>query len=45
MAFLGAQRRIPDGQFTTTIYGYIKDQKYNEAITILQQELQVRGAF
>lgn len=41
MAFFGQQQsRIPDGQFTSTIYGYIKDQKYDEAITILQQELQ-----
>uniref|UniRef100_A0A7S0YW97 Tetratricopeptide repeat protein 30 n=1 Tax=Polytomella parva TaxID=51329 RepID=A0A7S0YW97_9CHLO len=34
------QRSIADGQYTQTIYNLIKDQKFHEAISILQQELQ-----
>jgi hypothetical protein len=41
MAFLSPQRRIADGQFTQTIYGFIKEQKFSEAIAALQAELQV----
>lgn len=40
MAFFSPQRRIADGQFTQTIYGYIKEQKFTEAIAALQAELQ-----
>lgn len=31
---------LPDGQYTTTIYTAIKEQRYSEAIDILQMELQ-----
>ncbi|CAJ0946381.1 unnamed protein product, partial [Mesorhabditis belari] len=31
---------IKDGEFTSTIYGMIKDGKYNEVMRILQYELQ-----
>ena len=31
---------LPDGQYTTTIYAAIKEQRYNEAIDILVLELQ-----
>merc|ERR1719409_1517551 len=34
------QRAIPEGQYTATIYGYIKEQKYDEAARTLQFELQ-----
>lgn len=39
-SYFNQQRPIPDGQYTQTIYGYIKDQKYKEAIANLQQQLQ-----
>jgi hypothetical protein len=39
--FGGAQRRIPEGQFTQTIYTLIKEHKLNEAIAHLTVELQV----
>jgi len=35
-----AARQIPDGQYTSSIYGLIKDQKYSDAISILNMELQ-----
>ena len=38
----GQQRRIPDGQFTQTLYSLIKDHKFAEAVGHLQIELQVR---
>lgn len=41
MAYFGAQRRIPEGQCTQTIYTLIKEQKFQEAITHLNIELQV----
>ncbi|KAK6045313.1 hypothetical protein COOONC_17182, partial [Cooperia oncophora] len=31
---------IKDGEFTSTIYGMIKEGKYNEVIRILQYEVQ-----
>lgn len=31
---------MPDGQYTQTVYTLIKDQKYNEVINILNNELQ-----
>eukprot|EP00878_Enallax_costatus_P023017 GHUV01024462.1.p1 GENE.GHUV01024462.1~~GHUV01024462.1.p1 ORF type:complete len:609 (+),score=194.63 GHUV01024462.1:460-2286(+) len=41
MAYLDSrQRPVPDGQMTQTIYGYIRDQKFEDAIQALQQELQ-----
>ena len=33
-------KQIADGQYTMVIYGLLKDQKYNEAIAILNSELQ-----
>jgi tetratricopeptide repeat protein 30 len=30
---------VPDGQYTQTIYSLIRDQKYKEVITILNNEL------
>jgi tetratricopeptide repeat protein 30 len=39
MATYGAANRVSDGQFTATVYGYIKEQKYNEAIAVLEPEL------
>jgi hypothetical protein len=41
MAAFRQQRRVPEGQLTQTIYGLIRDQKFNEAIEVLQQEQQV----
>ena len=32
---------VPDGQYTSTIYGSIKEQKYDEAVRLLTFELQV----
>ena len=43
MAYYGQLRPIPEGNFTQTIYGLIKENKMGEAIAYLQQELQVRG--
>lgn len=40
MALYGSQRRIADGQFTQTVYGYIQNQRFTDAVQILQQELQ-----
>ncbi|KAK9814353.1 hypothetical protein WJX72_004394 [[Myrmecia] bisecta] len=36
----GPQQRIPDGKFTQTIYGFIRDGKFPDAIQALQYELQ-----
>lgn len=33
-------RQLPDGQYTQVVYTLIKDQKYNEVITLLSNELQ-----
>lgn len=41
MAFYGQQRKMAEGQFTQTIYGLIRDQKFAEAIQHLNIELQV----
>ncbi|PNH03474.1 Tetratricopeptide repeat protein 30A [Tetrabaena socialis] len=38
--FQQPQRPIADGQYTQTIYTLIKDQKFAEAITYLQYQLQ-----
>lgn len=40
MAFYGQQRKMIEGQFTQTIYGLIRDQKFGEAIAHLTIELQ-----
>jgi hypothetical protein len=44
MAFLDQQplRAIPDGQITQTVYGYIRDHKWQDAVEVLQAQLQVR---
>eukprot|EP01043_Picozoa_sp_COSAG02_P029978 COSAG02_NODE_1892_length_10483_cov_5.538424_3_plen_665_part_00 len=36
----GVMTRIPDGQYTSTVYGMIRDGKYQEVIRILNNELQ-----
>ena len=33
------QSRIPEGQKTKIIYGFIKDQRWDDAIRVLNQEL------
>jgi tetratricopeptide repeat protein 30 len=33
-------RQLPDGQYTQVVYTLIKEQKYNEVITLLSNELQ-----
>jgi len=33
-------RQIPDGEYTKIVYTLIKDQKYQEVITLLNNELQ-----
>ena len=40
MSAAGGPRRIPDGQYTTVVYGLIKDGKYDEAVKILNPLLQ-----
>jgi len=35
-----AATQVKEGEYTTTIYGLIKNQKFNEAIQILSQELE-----
>jgi tetratricopeptide repeat protein 30 len=37
---VSGQRRIAEGQFTSTVYGLIRDLKYDEAIKILTGQLQ-----
>ena len=37
---LQAKVGMEGGSYTTTIYGYIRDQNYDEALRILQIELQ-----
>jgi len=32
--------QVKEGEYTTTIYGMIKNQKFHEAIQILSQELE-----
>jgi tetratricopeptide repeat protein 30 len=38
-AYGAAQRRVPEGQLTAAVYGAIKEQKYGEAIAVLEPEL------
>lgn len=40
MIFVMAGTQVKEGEYTTTIYGMIKNQKFNEAIQILSQELE-----
>jgi hypothetical protein len=42
MALFQASRPVPDGQLTQNVYGLIRDQRFGNAITILERELQVR---
>lgn len=37
-----APRAIADGQITQTVYGYIRDHKWHDALDVLQQQLVVR---
>lgn len=32
---------IREGEFTATIYGFIKEQKYREAVSVLNQQLEL----
>lgn len=41
MALLDAPRSVPDGQFTRTVYGYIRDHEWSDAVELLQVQLQV----
>uniref|UniRef100_A0A0G4HAD3 Tetratricopeptide repeat protein 30 n=1 Tax=Chromera velia CCMP2878 TaxID=1169474 RepID=A0A0G4HAD3_9ALVE len=38
-AFIPHNRQVPDGQYTEQIYSFIGDQKYENAIRILQQQV------
>ena len=40
MATVTRQSGVVEGKYTETVYGYIRDQKYEEAINILSIELQ-----
>lgn len=43
MAFaLEARRAIPDGQITATVYGFIRDGQWADAVEVLSAQLQVR---
>jgi len=33
-------KKIPEGQYTTTIYGLINEGKYVDAVALLQRELE-----
>lgn len=44
MAFV-QRNRLPDGQITQTVYGYIRDGIFGSAIELLQQQLQVCAAW
>ncbi|XP_059163823.1 intraflagellar transport protein 70A-like [Physella acuta] len=35
-----AHLQIKEGEFTSTVYGFIKDQRFNEAIQVLNHQLQ-----
>jgi len=37
-------RHIPEGEYTSKVYGYIRDGKHTQVIKILEKELQVRRA-
>jgi hypothetical protein len=43
LLFQQAGRTVPDGQLTQTVYGLIRDQRFSDAIQILERELQVGG--
>ena len=40
MTTVTRQSGVVEGKYTETVYGYIRDQKYEEAINILSIELQ-----
>lgn len=42
MAYTDAPRPVPDGQFTQTVYGAIRDARWQDAIDVLLAQLQVR---
>jgi hypothetical protein len=45
MAFLyQASRPVAQGQMTQTIYSLVRGQRFNEAIQLLEQELQVSNS-
>lgn len=42
MAFLYNQvNNVPQGQLTQTIYSLVRDQRFNDAVQLLEQQLQV----
>jgi hypothetical protein len=42
MAFLYNQANsVPQGQLTQTVYSLVRDQRFREAIQLLEQQLQV----
>lgn len=43
MAFLyQANRPVAQGQLTQTVYSLVRDQRFSEAVQLLEQELQVQ---
>ena len=36
----GTFAQVPEGQYTSTVYGYIRDKKYEEVVRLLSVELQ-----
>jgi len=36
-------RHVANGQITQTVYTMIRDQRFTEAVQLLEQELQVRA--
>jgi hypothetical protein len=38
---MDAQGLVPEGQYTSTVYGHIKERQYEQAVVILLFELQV----
>ena len=43
MALMQQPHAISDGQFTSTVYGFIRDHEWQDAIDVLQLQLQVRS--
>ena len=41
MSAQGNLNKVPDGQYTATIYGWLKDGKFLDVIKVLERELQV----
>ena len=41
MALLGSRPPVPSGQLTSTVYAHLREGHYDDAIQILEYELQV----